>query len=867
MFKHGGVFCKMKIKRMVKRLLAVGTGVTMLGATAMGALAADLSNYPDMFVSDGTFDGFLVVGENAKPVDNLAMTDIAAAMKYRGSSGKSTVSVEGDAWKVATGAEWLEVNESIGPSGAAGVVDYIGGTELAALADGLLSNSKGNFDYTQKLVFDNAVGSQGRAWFQENDDDEVGLFWKITDGEQIGLYELDFSTDAESDIDASDSNSLKDFEDKTLTIMGQTYTLTTATFSNAATGQVKLVFMAGAASGTLLEGDTGTYSIGDNSYDVTVTYVDETNVAFTVNGESTGKLEDGETFTMSDGNEIGVSDILYQNYAGGVHQGSFFIGANKLEIKDEINDTAYSSTEVKVNEETIDGATPYIKGTIVTDPVGTTTDGELKIDFIRINMTAQDDIYLGPGDKLSKDSELAEPQLLFTENWDFEYHGTDPSSVKDHTFRLQKAGDDKYELKFTAQDGNDVTLPLMFVSADNEVQLGKKSGDNLALNVGYNITDDDYFFLANKDTDVAGNSDAVVTLLQYQSSKNNGDDSQTIKFKNLNNGETIIKTFDDDCVFDISLEGRTHNFINATDSPCASDNWEIRLTSTDYAHDTPLVGNVSHINLRDASGAKLDIYNTESGVSANQTDGVHVTNGVGLIFDLVYDDTDLLDDHTSTSETVWSYNLSETGSSEVTAAVLTDSAWSVSDPDDTDVTWKYSNTGVLTKHVAASGVPVELEVTVPSKSREVLAYVTSGATESVSSATGDLTSVEFVDATKLDSEVASATAQNLVVVGGPCVNSVAAELLGNPANCAEGFTPGKARVKLIANGDNMAMLVAGYSGADTRLAGKVVANRWTELSGDEVEIEGTTYSDATIGAPTVMADVEEDAVVADTDTE
>ena len=47
----------------------------------------------------------------------------------------------------------------------------------------------------------------------------------------------------------------------------------------------------------------------------------------------------------------------------------------------------------------------------------------------------------------------------------------------------------------------------------------------------------------------------------------------------------------------------------------------------------------------------------------------------------------------------------------------------------------------------------------------------------------------------------------------------------------------------------MAMLVAGYNGADTRLAGKVVANRPGELSGMEVQIEGTTASSATISRP------------------
>ena len=51
---------------------------------------------------------------------------------------------------------------------------------------------------------------------------------------------------------------------------------------------------------------------------------------------------------------------------------------------------------------------------------------------------------------------------------------------------------------------------------------------------------------------------------------------------------------------------------------------------------------------------------------------------------------------------------------------------------------------------------------------------------------------------------------------------------------------------------NRYTLVAGYSGQDTRLAGSVIAHRASDLTGMEVEIEGTTYSDATIGAPTVV---------------
>jgi hypothetical protein len=108
--------------------------------------------------------------------------------------------------------------------------------------------------------------------------------------------------------------------------------------------------------------------------------------------------------------------------------------------------------------------------------------------------------------------------------------------------------------------------------------------------------------------------------------------------------------------------------------------------------------------------------------------------------------------------------------------------------------------------------------------------------------------------------------QTLIVVGGPCVNSVAAELLGNPADCTEGFSPGQARIKMFDNNGKLAMLVAGYSGEDTRLAGKVIAHRWDELSGEEVVVEGTTYSDATIGAPTKVESTVEEASGAETES-
>ena len=453
----------------VRKLAAVGAGMAMLGATAMGALAADLNNYPEFLVADGTFDGFVVVGDNAKPVDNLAATDIVAGMRSSsGDSGSEVVTVDGDSALIGSSADWLELNESVGPiSGNNGVIDHLDDSDLGALADGTLDNAKGSFDYEQRLHFEDAATV---VEYAENDDNELGLFYLVDDGNQIARYELDFTSDAESDIDASDSNALDDFEDKTLTVLGRDYTITKARWLTSNGTEMDL--QGGSVAYTLEEGEGVDLSIGDVSYRVENTYTDSTEVILVVNGESTGKLEDGETTSLqSSGIDIGVSDIQYQDYAGGIHAATFFLGANKITFKDtEIEDAvgAGTGTTLKVNEETIDGAVVDIKGTVVTDPVSTTTDGELKIDLISVNMTAQDDYYVPEGGRLSEDKELDEPELLFAGNWDILFAGLEDREMS-QVMLDGAGGDDEYKLSFTNAKGVEYRVPILYVNGSQPV--------------------------------------------------------------------------------------------------------------------------------------------------------------------------------------------------------------------------------------------------------------------------------------------------------------------------------------------------------------------------------------------------------------
>jgi hypothetical protein len=131
------------------------------------------------------------------------------------------------------------------------------------------------------------------------------------------------------------------------------------------------------------------------------------------------------------------------------------------------------------------------------------------------------------------------------------------------------------------------------------------------------------------------------------------------------------------------------------------------------------------------------------------------------------------------------------------------------------------------------------------------------ATTSTSGGEGSVTTQTVqrinVGAALLDSEADSLVGTtNLIVVGGPCANTVAAALMGNPAQCNAGFEPGKGMIKVFDQSGHESILVAGYEAAETRLASQVLANYdqyRAQLQGQEVVVEGTSLSSVQISAP------------------
>ena len=294
----------MRFQKAIKRMIALGTGAVML--SSMVSAAADLANYPSPFVKDGKFSGVLIVGDKAAAEDVIGITDIVSSLQFASvkkaavASGGSSVSVEGDAWQVAT-ANHLELSEDRTSSDEVetlrNITTFIDKSNLKALASGSLTNNKVTSPYNQYLYLlgpgtETALDT-GYVIYSEDDDDTSADFLYFKSAKEIGRYLVEYTTALESDVDDSAGSSsstglfLTDFQDVDVNFFGRKYTIVTAKrvdTTTSAGNNVVLTLMGGANKDTLLESQTKTYTIGGKTYEVTLNLVDADEAQFVING-------------------------------------------------------------------------------------------------------------------------------------------------------------------------------------------------------------------------------------------------------------------------------------------------------------------------------------------------------------------------------------------------------------------------------------------------------------------------------------------------------------------------------------------------------------------------------------------------------
>ncbi len=780
-----------------KKISAIAASTLMVGLT-MGVAAA--ANYPAPFVSGGSADVAVVygTGSGVSPLDLVQAGNIQSNLQsFMSSSGGSTTVTGGTYWQVGTSSDDLELTESI-----RNVTSYIGSDELALLADQTISNEKGDADYHQFLYFEDTLSSS--VLYTEDDDDNIGLFFKINSGKVIARYVMDFTTDLKSDIETD--LELSDIEDKSITFLGKTYTIVDAT--NATSG-VQLTLMSGALGGTVKENTPLTVG----AYTVSALVTSATEAQFTITSssgtETTDKMAKGDMEKLSDGKYLAVTDITWEGYAEGDQQATFYIGADKIEWK--------NASDMSVNGETINEAAVVISATY--------SSGDISISEIAINMTAEDDLYVPVNGKLSQATDLDEPQVLVSQNWDIEYKGLEATEYEDISLKVSES-DQQYTLKYLNYDGDEVTLPLVYTNASG-VYGGDDNDKRLVLDAHgsvQNVTYKDYFLIHTADPVTASN-EAKTILVQYMGADKVTDTDAKVSLK-VNPGpaeETKDVSLTSTGTFTLKVAGGTFNFMNA--SSAETDNFDICLLDSTGSYADSIGTNTSMsnyirtkyntlINITDLNitnfGNESAIENVEAAASRASNWKVNIT----------VDDTNRDGDNVAvpTGGAVFAVSIGNTTTDASTTWTGTGS-WQT-DPSNSDVQKYISTYGVDVTKTDPSDSPASIEVKVPKGIVKPLVYIASGDLV-VSSTTGGAT--QLGDVLVKDSEVSSVSSKNLIIVGGSCINSVAATLLGG-AVCSADFTTktgigsGQFLIQSLAStysSSKTALVVAGYEAADT----------------------------------------------------
>ncbi len=443
-------------------------------------------------------------------------------------------------------------------------------------------------------------------------------------------------------------------------------------------------------------------------------------------------------------------------------------------------------------------------------------------------MTAPEDLWVPIGGKLSEIILEAgnDEGILFGGNWDIVFNGLGDAEYEE--VRLQPtSNNEKYQLSLDTVDSeSSVDIPLLYATA-SALLPGYKDGRPLNLNATNVIVKNDYFVLANGDPTDPG-SDARSFVIQYKGVDYDSDGSKAT-FGVLGQSDDVTKEFSGNS-FSIKLGGYTYDFNNASASN--EDDFNISLAASD------LNGvSVMHVNATGGGEDAVRIYlrtKENTLIEVCQTDDSDTTADWNVTVSV--DDTDRDDDDSmlTNGQKVFSVVLSYDGTDdEITSSAVSSSVNLLEDPNNDDKTMGITNYGAEVTVIDSSSAPADITAMIPDNFVSPDVVIAEGDVEITSGSTGS--SVSYVT----DASVSSVSSKNLIIVGGSCINTVAAKLLNsNDPICGTAFTAkttvgvGGYLIEVFDNpydaGDKIAMLVAGYEATDTTRAAADVADGISE---------------------------------------
>jgi len=773
----------------IKKITSVIAGAIMLSSTIGFAAAV---SYPQPFVSSGAEDGAIVYGAAADLSDFAAAVNIQTKLNALVSgTGTSTVS-GGDSVELWRSSDKLNIRDSASDVFVTSIDDD---NMPTLLAEGTYKDDNSDeFDFTQKIELGNNLNL---SHFSDSDYKEktptLGIH--LDSDDHVLNYTMDFTTNPGWD------NAL---ETTDMTLLGRTYfVLDQTNTSDCSHSSCKLTLLDSATTTIVSEGETTTLNVEGTSYEISVEYIGSSETKLNIDGEITNSLAEKATYKLSDGSYVGIKDIMYVSKDTGISKVEFSIGSGKLEVQ--------HNTEVELNDVDVDGLKGFIHASshaldkivlewktedeefIVPDQELVLPGFEsLKLSLPEIVKPLEEEIKVGWSDK---NIELTVPIKDGTANFDIlqvNSSGEITLIGKDSSHRLCTSNNTRIHFHAGVDE--------LFVASWN----GTSEAESYLLKVTKGSIDNDGTNSRVSITNVLKGTDACTTKTAGETCSigsviltidNVSDSANTVNISINSAGGSFNRIYSKEGLA-IYLPWYNDNITTNTYGAINTSNSTLEIQTANYV---PFDGGSAAI-LYDLAGYGYGSWYLWA--AEENKDG---SLGVGTKFNITIDET----------------------SSEVHVSGV-NSGQTEYEVGETDVYETYTWGDVSTKILYdTGGTRDDAKIIYHGDQVYGNLYIASPETSIIP---GGGTSGGQVLVVK-DTEIDSVKDKNLIVIGGSCINTAAAGILGltYPA-CEAAFTAatnvgaGQYIIKTIASpyaaadSGKVAMLVAGYNAADTTTA-------------------------------------------------
>ncbi len=846
--------------KLFRKISAIAASALMVGMSAGIAAAA---NYPSPFVVGGSADVAIVYGSDSpNGIDIVPAGNIQTNLQsHMGTSTDGTTTTSGEIYALDTGSDRIYMNDTLD-----NVNSLVTSTDMpTALADTTFSGAAdGTSTKSTTVSHTIEIGDDARLEFdqQPSPSTEPGVVWDLPTTASASSQIFNLTVDFDNAINFTDTDS----HGEEITLFGKAYTVGASTTNTS-------LYLLGASDKVSLE--VGTGATGSSSATVTVDG-EEYTVELMTASDSDAKISitdssgDSKTKTISQdtsatllGVDVTVSDPFSstpQNTEGA----DVSVGTGQVLLKDG------SSVKVTSDEDTVTGTN------VVFD------SGLVDITSISIQVSAED----ASSDGINEGEEFVDPvfeavKLMFPGlNIPLDSSDRETISIKttDDRATISFTTDDGESL-------SDFNWYYNASNSGGVAELGDSEGNDIHVVEGANISTTEngteYVVVGNENTGhllqlttltnlTDGYSDDEVIFTDQASGKEHsptissegsgtmkiGGTSYTVTYVKLSGNEygyvfldydgtagkiDVYPTIETSKGAKLAFYEPLNISLNNVDGANA-DASEIALPNGDgfstfsvssHGNDSWKIDSKVVNTSLDANGTTLsagELTYVINGSAANQTqirlrdvDGSEIDYPGIILFEEQDDDNsnyEALIVKMSDGGTVSVSDVEDTWNSDSRP-----SGWKheVQLESDTDLYREMNLWGTIVTVDQSDSDNHDAEISYPDE--QVYAQMYLGASDaSVSGVTSTTSSSEQLgDVLVKDSEVSSVSSKNLIVVGGSCVNSVAANLLGG-AYCGSSFTDntdvGSGQFLIQSFGDaytsgKVALLVAGYEAADT----------------------------------------------------